>query len=60
MTNVVWVFVIQFLVLLITYPLWVKRRNPIKLSRWVLFAITASIATCLILLVLCYRGYCLD
>ncbi len=50
-------FLVEFLALMIVYPLWVRRSYKLSFSRWLLVALVASIATFVILTVVCYVGH---
>ena len=51
-------FVVQLIVLMIVYPLWVGKSYKIGFARWLLMALVASLSTLLILTVVCYAGLC--
>jgi len=51
-------FVVQLIVLMIIYTLWVGKSYKIGFARWLLMALVASISTLLILTVVCYVGLC--
>lgn len=50
---------VQLIVLLIIYPLWVRKSYKIGFWRWFLVALVASVSTLLILTLACYTGLCL-
>jgi len=49
-------FLVQFLALMIVYPLWVGRSYKLSFWRWLLFALVACLLTSVILMVACYVG----
>ncbi len=50
-------FLVEFLALMIVYPLWVRRSYKLSFSRWLLVALVASISTFVLLTVACYVGH---
>jgi len=50
-------FLVQLLVLMIVYPLWVKRSYKVSFWRRLLVALVVSISTFVILTVACYVGH---
>jgi hypothetical protein len=51
-------FIVQLIVLLIAYPLWVRKSYGVSFWRWLLMAVVASVSTLLILTLGCYAGLC--
>ena len=58
MSKTLGLLIVQLIVLLIVYPLWVGKSYKVSFWRWFLMALVASLATLLILTLGCYAGLC--
>lgn len=58
MSKTLGLFIVQFIVLMIVYPLWLGKSYKVSFWRWFLMALVASLATLLILTLTCYAGLC--
>jgi hypothetical protein len=58
MSKTLGLFIVQFIVLMIVYPLWLGKSYKVSFWRWFLMALVASLATLLILTLSCYAGLC--
>lgn len=58
MSKTLGLVIIQLIVLMIVYPLWIGRSYKISFWRWFLMALVASVSSLLILTLGCYAGLC--
>jgi hypothetical protein len=58
MSKTLGLLVVQLIVLMIVYPLWIGRSYKISFWHWFFMALVASVTTLLILTVGCYAGLC--
>ena len=58
MSKTLGLVIVQFVGLMIVYPLWVGRSYKISFWRWFLMALVASVSSLLILTLSCYAGLC--
>ena len=58
MSKTLGLFIVQFIVLMIVYPMWVGKSYNVSFWRWFLMALVASVSTVLILTLGCYLGLC--
>ena len=58
MSKTLGLVIIQLIVLMIVYPLWIGRSYKISFWRWFLMAPVASVSSLLILTLGCYAGLC--
>jgi hypothetical protein len=50
--------IVQLVVLLIAYPLWIRKSYGVSFWRWFLMALVVSVSTLVILRLGCYAGLC--
>lgn len=59
MSKTLGLFIVQLVVSMIVYPLWVGKSYKVSFWRWLLMALVASVATLVILTFACYAGLCI-
>ncbi len=58
MSKTLGLLIVQFIMLMIVYPLWVGRSYKVSFWRWLSMALVVSVSTLVILTIACYAGLC--
>jgi hypothetical protein len=58
MSKTLGLFIVQLIVLILVYPLWVGKSYKVSFWRWFLIALVVSLSSLLILTLACYTGLC--